>query len=40
MTLGIGGSTATQELDRLEQLSAYQPLTIDERLDRIAKAQR
>ena len=40
MTLGIGGSTVAQELDRLEQLSAYQPITIDERLDRIAKAQR
>ena len=40
MTQGIGGSTVAQELDRLEQVSAYQPITIDERLDRIAKAQR
>ena len=40
MTLGIGGTTVAQELSRLEQPSAYQPITVDERLTRIAKAQR
>ena len=40
MTLGIGGSTVAQELSRFEQRSAYQPITVDERLTRIAKAQR
>ena len=40
MTLGIGGSTVAQELSRFEQPSAYQPITVDERLTRIAKAQR
>ena len=40
MTLGIGGSTVAQELSRLERPSAYQPITVDERLTRIEKAQR
>ena len=39
MTLGIGGSTVAQELSRFEQPSAYKPITVDERLTRIAKAQ-
>ena len=40
MTLGIGGSTVAQELSRLEQPSAYHPITVAERLTRIEKAQR
>ena len=40
MTLGIGGSTVAQELSRLEQPSAYHPITVAERLTRIEKEQR
>ncbi|MDP6135807.1 MAG: aminopeptidase P family N-terminal domain-containing protein, partial [Arenicellales bacterium] len=40
MTLGVGGSNAAAELERLSAPAAYQPISIEERLGRIARAQR
>ena len=40
MSLGISGSTVAQELSLFKQPPAYQPISVDERLTRIAEAQR
>ena len=40
MTVGIGGSKADQELAKLSRQTDYVPISPDERLERITKAQR
>ena len=40
MTVGIGGSTADQELAKLSRQTDYVAISPDERLERITRAQR
>jgi len=39
MTVGVGGSTAEQELAKLSRQTDYIPISSDERQERITKAQ-